>query len=312
MQLVADDLLCPSCGGYVHVFLERCPACGTPHAGRFGEAVARGPLGAGALLDDEATRQAARAIVMRYSLRSRTPESTDDLPAAFDVVARSLRYRASVAADGPTPALPSGPPTLDDATLRLVGGALLVRAGPSGRVIATLPLDGILAATPIVKGVPTAESWAGAVLGERQVLPQRLLPGGDLLLTFSGAGAAGQLSLANRRGLLAQTARPDHYVTLARWIGILGAAAAEVRCLAVSPAAYAAELGLGEPAAGRTGSVPGPVPPADTGTEATRERPPAAPTGVRAALEELEALRSADLVSAEEYEAKRREILARL
>jgi hypothetical protein len=336
MQLVADDLLCTSCQGYVHLFLSCCPACGTERVGRFGAAVATGSLGARALLGDEATAHAARSSVIQYSLRSRGAPETDDLASAFEIVAGSIQYHASVAADAPTPALPAGSTTLDGANVRLAQGTLQVRAGTSGRAIAEVPLGGILAATPIVKGAPAAAAWAGVTLGSRRLLPQRLLPAGDLLVTFSGAGGPGQLALANRRSLLAPKARPDHYGTLALWLGMLAAATAEDRWQAVGPAAYAAELGLGDPVGDETTPAAEAASTAGAGAEgaiggataipqtaaASSDRPVAAPAssaaaspqvpGVRAALEELEDLRAAGLVTAEEYEAKRREILARL
>jgi hypothetical protein len=344
MHLVVDDLLCPSCSGYVHPFLERCPACGADRAGRFDDAVTSGALGAQALLVDEATERAAHFVVLRYSLRSASQTSLAKIDAAFRLVAGSLAYRASVAADGPTPALPGGTASVDSATVVLAEGSLEVRGGPSGRAIAAIPLDSVLAATPITKGVPGAEVWAGARLGTRRLLERRPLSGGDLLVTFASGGAAGQLALANRRGLLAPSARPDHYVTLARWIAILGAAAAEARWTAVGPAAYARELGLGEAGAGSSGSpevaagglhaAPAEARPATAAaspaTAAASTAPTAAAspdregagapaadrgagtTGVRAALEQLEELRAAGLVTPGEYDAKRREILARL
>ena len=301
MQIVVDDLLCPSCLGYVHLFLDACPACGAGRAGRIESAAAEGALGAGDLLGDEATTHAAQMVTRRYALRSTGLESVGDLRDAFQLVARSLTYRATVAADGPLAALPSGSTALDSATVMLVEATLEVRAGPSGRAIAVIPLEQVLAATPIVKGAPAAEAWAGARLGDRMLLPTRPLPAGDALVTFSGADGAGQLALANRRGLMASSARPDHYATLMRWIAILGAAAAETRWLAVGVPAYAAELGLAD--------LDAPVAPADSALAAPAVAPP---SRIRAALEELEDLRAADLVTAEEYEAKRREILARL
>ncbi len=323
MQLVADDLRCPACQGYVHLVLARCPACGTGRDSRLDDVMAGGPVGAGALLEDEATHDLANQVVLRYTLRSSSGRTPGDLAVAFGTVAGSLTYSVEVAADGPTPALPGGPTTLNGASVLLVEGALAVRTGPSGRAIATIPLDAILAATPIVKGVPAPASWTGVVLGDRQLLPARLLPGGDLLVTFSSGGAAGQLSIANRRGLLAPSARPDHYLMLAGWLGILGAAAAEARWQSVGPAAYAAELGLGAPEAARatresTGTPAGAiadlgrVPAADGGPAIAASGAAGPPSGVRAALVELEDLRGAGLVTDAEYAAKRREILARL
>ncbi len=205
-----------------------------------------------------------------------------------------------------------------------------MRGGSPARPIAEIPLAAVLAATPFVKGVPPASAWIGAALGEHRLLPQRVLPSADLLLTFSVGGVAGQAGLSNERGLLAQKARPEHYVTLARWIGILAAAAAEARWMEHGAMSYAAELGLAEPSSDATGRPPEANIPA---LPAAGERAPVSivaalpPTlapataaelrgapipGVRAALEELEDLRAAGLVTADEYDTKRREILARL
>ncbi len=328
MQIVVDDLLCPSCDGYVHPFLEACPACGTARTSRFEEVAATGTLGAGALLEDEGTRRAAHLVVLRYTMRATSASGLADLDAAFGAVAASLTYRAEVTADGSTPALPSGPATLDDAKVVLVRESLEVRAGRSGRSAATIPLASVLAATPAVKGAPGAGTWTGAVLGGRRLLERGPLVSGDLLVTFSSGGGAGQIALSNRRGLFAPTARADHYATLARWLAILGAAAAETRWTDVGPTAYAAELGLRDAVQGPVTAIeraPA-VDPADAGRTAARAAPdgrsdgsaPAAgragtpQPGVRAALEELEGLRAAGLVTAAEYDAKRREILARL
>jgi hypothetical protein len=132
---------------------------------------------------------------------------------------------------------------------------------------------------------------------------------------------------------MAPKARSDHYVTLAGWLAILAASAAEARWIAVGPAIHAAEVGLGDPrlldgaadrpappvgeladTAGRAGAGVGePGGPATiAGDSASTVRPADEGRRVRAALEELEGLRAADLVSDDEYAAKRAEILARL
>jgi len=160
MPLVADDLLCTTCEGYVHPFLSACPGCGSQRAGRYGQAIAAGRLGAAANLADEATLRAAAAVAMRYSLRTRMPETVTDVRGAFAVIAESIPYAAAVAADGPTPALPAGNASAGAAKLHLLEGILAVRSGSPARPIAEIPLAAVLAATPIVKGAPPASAWA--------------------------------------------------------------------------------------------------------------------------------------------------------
>jgi hypothetical protein len=117
-----------------------------------------------------------------------------------------------------------------------------------------------------------------------------------------------RLTAANRRGFLAPKARDDHYRDLARWLGVLAAAAAERRWTEIGLPAYLVELGLaaGDPAGGpTTGSVDEAAP--------TAERPAAgSPSSIQSSLVELEQLRVAGLLADGEYAEKRREILARL
>jgi hypothetical protein len=326
MELVADDLVCPACQGFVHPFLGCCPACGAERPSRYGEAIATGSLGARALLEDEATHRAVQQVSLRYSLKPHAGlEPTDVLPVGFGIVAGSAPYRATATADGPTPFLAGGPASADASAVTIADGSLAVLARPGGRALAKIPLEHVVAATPIVKGRPEPAAWAGLRLGGRALVPRRPILKGDLLVTFSAREAAGQVALANRRGLLAEKARPDHYVILARWLGILAAAAAESRWIAVGPAAYAADLGLGaDVRATDTGASMVPTPASGPALETAQ--PPAAAsgaasaaggaaggaTGVRRSLEELEELRTAGLVTADEYAAKRQEILDRL
>jgi hypothetical protein len=310
----------------VHPFLGCCPACGAERPSRYGEAIATGSLGARALLEDEATHRAVQQVSLRYSLKPHAGlEPTDVLPVGFGIVAGSATYRAAATADGPTPFLPAGPASADATAVKLADGSLAVLARPGGRALAKIPLEHIVAATPILKGRPQPGAWAGLHMGGRALVPRRPILDGDLLVTFAAREAAGQVALANRRGLLVEKARPDHYAILARWLGILAAAAAESRWIAVGPAAYAADLGLGADACVTdTGASVAPPPPSGPALEPARP-PAAAPgtasaaggdpggaTGVRRALEELEELRAAGLVTADEYAAKRQEILDRL
>ncbi len=249
MQLLIDDLLCPICSGYVHPFLEGCPACGAGRGSRFAEVAAagtRGSIGAAALLRDERTLQSAAKASLAYSLRSLSPTAATDFVEAFGQVAASMPYRSVAAAEGPMVALPAGPGVAENVGLALVESLITVRTLPGQRPIAEIPLHDVLAATPIAKHVPRRDAWAGATLGARRVAGERLVFEGDLLLTFAGSGTWGQVSLGNRRGLLAPSARPGHFAILARWLAILAAAGAEARWQAVGPVSHAADLGLAD------------------------------------------------------------------
>ncbi len=302
MQLVLDDLICPACAGYVHPFLDRCPACGGQRESRYGDAAATGDLGAGALVESDGIRSAVRSVVLRYSLKAMGGPVEDHLADGLAVVAGSLTYRAAVVADGPTSSLPAGATVADTAAVGVDAGAITVVARPAGRTIARIPLAAVVAVTPIVRRLPDAGAWVGPSLGDRRLLEARPLAG-DLLITFATPEAAGQVALENRRGLLATRARSDHYVLLARWIGMLAAAAAEARWTSAGAAAHAVELGLGSRETLR--SAAGDAAPSAGGG-------PSTVPSVRVALEELEGLRSAGLITDAEYAAKRAQILARL
>ena len=303
MQLGIDDLLCPSCHGYAHPFLDQCPACGAARRSRLDEVASGASLGLAALLGDGSIRARVRSVAMRYPTRA-FGEPSEDLAEVLPVVAASMAYRASVAVDRPTAAAPAGVANGEAASVAVSGGMLVVRPRPGAAAIAAVPLSAVVATTALAKGHPGPGQWAGVVVGGRRLLDRRPIEAGDLLVTWASADGPGQLALSNRRGLLAPRARPDHYELLAEWLGLLAAATAEARWMDVGVAAYATEAGLADPPQDTA------TPAAAAGTPATGHAPGA--VGVRASLEELEQLRSARLVTDEEYAAKRREILARL
>jgi hypothetical protein len=135
-----------------------------------------------------------------------------------------------------------------------------------------------------------------------------------------GSASLKRLTVSNRRGLLASKARDEHYENLARWLGVLAAAAAEHRWIEIGLPSYLAELGLAAGGPDASAAAPSPVidrtsPSFATGPIAAASGPPLAmpaPSSIQASLVELEGLRTAGLVGADEYAEKRREILARL
>ncbi len=295
MWLTLDDLQCPRCGAFVHPLLDTCPTCGAAHVSRRAEA-ADGAIGAVRLAEAPETQRLAQNLTLRYTIKVNAigrsePDAT--LLSALAHLAEALTYRISGDAV----------PTTDDATLGLRDGSLVAQVRASGALLAEIPLREVLGAAARHGEVTLAypPPVAGAARG---------LPGAPTGLEGAPTGPEGALHLtvANRRGILASKARDDHFVALARWLGVLAAAAAERHWIEVGLLAYLAELGLvaGGPAGSSAVIVDAPV----TGTVTD---PAAAARGsVQASLVELESLRGAGLVADEEYADKRREILARL
>ncbi len=285
MWLTLDDLRCESCGAYLHPLLDRCPACGAAHASRLPEAAA-GPIGAARLAEAPETQRVARNLTTRYTMRVNAVGSAAADATLVDAVthlADALTYRIS--GDAISKA--------DDASVSFRDGDLVIQRRPSGTLLGEISVSAIVASVAR-HGEVTLFYVARA--GDR--------PDGPIG-TPAAPGPA-RVTIANRGGLLAARARDDHYQSLACWLGVLAAAAAERRWTEVGLSAYLAELGLAID--GTT------LPPTGAGHPegAAAPRPGVPTASVQASLVELEGLRSAGLVGADEYADKRREILARL
>ncbi len=285
MWLTLDDLRCAHCGAFVHPLLDACPACDDPRPSRRAEAAA-GPIGAVRLAEAPETLRLAQNLTLRYTIKVNSmgrsaAEAT--LLTAVAHLAEALTYRIS--GDGVL--------TAEDASLALRDGTVIAQSRPSGSLVAEIPLAAIVGSASR-HGEVTLHYAAGPAAARVGSAP-------------GSPGSAGPLGLtvSNRRALLASKARDEHYANLARWLGVLAAAAAERRWTEVGLPAYLAELG---PAAwGPAGPTVAPgAAIADAGS------PPAATSSVQARLVELESLRAAGLVAGDEYAAKRREILASL
>lgn len=290
MWLTLDDLRCTRCGAFAHPLLEACPACDAPRPSRRAEAAA-GPIGAVRLAEAPETLRLAQNLTLRYtikvnSMRSSEPNAT--LLTAVAHLAEALTYRIS--GDGVS--------TAEDASLVLRDGTVIAKSRPSGSLVAEIPLAAIVGSASR-HGEVTLHYVGGpaaARVGDAPGLPGSASSAGPLRLTIS-----------NRRGLLASKARDEHFENLARWLGVLAAAAAERRWTDVGLPTYLAELG---PAAGGPAGpavVPGGGTISDLGSA-----PAAAPSSIQARLVELESLRAAGLIADDEYADKRREILASL
>ncbi len=223
MWLTLDHLRCPSCGAFVHPLLDTCPTCRAAHASRRDEAAA-GAIGAVRLAEAPETQRVARNLTVRYTMKVNAigDGATDaTLVAAVAHLADALSYRMTGDAVQPT----------DDAALALRDGGLVAQRRSSGALLAEIPLRVIVGAAARHGEVTLAYAAAGAV------------GAGEAPAGVAGTSGPLFLTVANRRGLLASKARDDHFEALARWLGVLAAAAAERRWIEVGLPAYLAELG---------------------------------------------------------------------
>ena len=323
MPVDLASLSCPSCGSYAHPFLEACPACGVARSSRFDDAMARPDQGFGALLEDPHITRQVREVVLRYSLRLNSASTAAEIHAGLATVAGSLQYR--VRATGPVAA------ASERGRLDLVDESVAIREMSSSRDLLRVPFAMILAAAHAQEDGPRPGAWAGlAFRGTVEAETTQPIDGNFVMAFAAENGGLGRLALANQRGLLAAKARPDHFAIVARWLGVIAAAAAEARWTAVGARLHAVELGLAAaPPTDTPGDDAGPAAPdgglrepgaGESGRgESGRGEPgrgePGAPSGaasVKEALQVLEELRAAGLVSDTEYAMKRSEILDRL
>ena len=285
-----DELFCQGCTSYVHPFLDACPVCGIERDALYGAATAEPDQGLASLPSNPRITQDVAEVVLRYFLKLNSASPTENLRQGLFSVADAVSYRVQVGGD-------PGAGT-DRGHVEIGEEDLVVRERNPARERARIQLGAILAICPAAKD-RRADGWAGLAFGELRT-PNSLPPlDGDLVLAHAAPGGVERVALANRTGLLAPRARPDHYTIMARWLGIIAAGEAEERWMAVGPARYAYELGLtAEPPEG----------PADPVVEA----PAAGQRTVVEAMRLLEELRTAGLIADDEYAAKRREILDRI
>jgi hypothetical protein len=308
-----DELFCSACSGYVHPFLEACPGCATPRQPRYDAAVAEPDQGLRRLLEDPQLRVSVGEVVLRYTLKFGGSAFSGQIRDGMAKVFGALAYAVS--------GVGTRAATSRAAVLELAADDLVVRESSPRREVARLPLETILAVRAAARDGAGAGKWTG--LAAFGTLHEETIVGldGDLVITYAAGAGAGRLALANRRGIFVARARRDHYTIVARWLGILAAAAAEARWVVVGPARYAAELGLVPPTADAAGALaePGPAAghyllrpsqPPVPGRDSTPSA--AARSSVADSLAALEELRARGLVSEAEYAAKRSEILARL
>lgn len=325
VPIPVDSIFCGACDGYVHPFLDACPSCGATRESRLDAALADPDLGFRALLTEPRVTDRVRETVLRYSLKAVGGSAGDEVRNGFGTVAGALQY--TVRSGGAIQGASAG------AFVHLAGDDLVVGERNPAREVVRVPLAAILATRSATKGRPAAVAWGGPAasrLPEGSPLPA---VAGDLVVTLAGPAGLGRVGIGNPRGIFAARARADHYFVVARWLGILAAAAAEARWIAVGPATHARELGLAEPgAAGAAGTAaPAALEPGSSAVSPAGAvlagavltgAAGAVPAGVGGpasggasvgdALATLEELRVRGLVTDAEYAAKRSEILARL
>jgi hypothetical protein len=300
MWLTLDDLRCPACGAFVHPLLDACPTCGAAHQSQREEA-AVGPIGAVRLEEAAETLRLAQNLTLRYTIKVNAighSEPNATLLSAVAHLADALTYRISGDAV----------PTTEDASRVLRDGSVLAKGRPSGSLVAEIPLS-VIVGSASGHGEVTLHYAAGST-------PARAAG----VAALPGSTGLQRMTVSNRRGLLASKARDEHFENLARWLGVLAAAAAERRWMEVGLPAYLAELGpaVGGPvdsAAVASPRLDDTAPSSAIGPIPVSSGPPLAkpaPASVQASLVELESLRTAGLVADDEYAAKRQEILARL
>ena len=315
MRLALADLLCQSCGGYVHPFFDRCPACGAPRPSRYGELLDGSDLGAASMAADPALTKAATDSIRRATtllalrgMGSRAglgvdPEVEESVDAAqmIDFVGGRMTYRVFGLLDDPATPIGAG--------IHVAAGALVLNATHGGRTLASVPAPTILGAFAGSSKTRGTLPWDGTWMDGARMPTAPGVPPGDLLVIHAADRVACAFSIANPSGIFGTRARVDHYEELARWIGLLAITHSEARWQEIGVAPYAAELGL-VPAA-RLDVASGRA-------DATRREaatPPAvreAASTARQAMLELEELRAAGLITQPEYDMKRREILQRL
>lgn len=293
-------LVCPTCSGFVHPFLDACPGCGTARVARYDEAVAGPDLGYRKLLEEPRVANGVAEVVLRYTLKHLATTGPERLRDGLGIILDALPYAITVV--GPAPASSSR------GHVELAPDDLVAQERSPAREVARIPLRTILAIR--ARGdAGGAGSWAGLTAFGRH--DDRTLPDvdGDLVVTFAGDGGPGRLVLANRRGFAAVKARSDHYVIAGRGLAILAAAAAEARWIDVGAARYAAELGLTTEAASAASAAEAPG--SGAGGPGSGAGWPGS-VAIADALATLEDLRARGLVTETEYAEKRREILSRL
>jgi hypothetical protein len=308
-----DILFCQACAGYVHPFLESCPACATPRQSHYDAALTEPDRGFRRLLEDPKLRVSVSEVVFRYTLKFGGGPFAGQVHEGIAKVFGALAYAVS--------GVGARAATSRAAGLALGEDEVIVHESSPRREVARLPLATILAIRAASGERSGAIGWAGLAAFGR--VHEETLPSlaGDLVITYAADTGAGRLALANRRGLFVARARRDHYAIMARWLGVLAAAAAEARWVVVGPAVYAAELGLAPPktdlarargeAAPAAGHYPvWPPQPSSTGPDGGPS--PAVKSTIADSIAALEELRARGLVSEAEYAEKRREILARL
>lgn len=324
---------CPTCGSYIHRFLDRCPRCGWARVAAYIPLIPdppphiEGPLPrthaelarwlaahevprdvASKRMDDIASiderEPLAGELISSVAINSfrRADGSYNGAP-YLAALARFFahkdgRIRVRVMAEKIGYRYQGGVPEYPgptDAKLTYGDGYLLLLTS-RGEVITKIPPERILFATSFVQQTG-GSSWLGLRFGHVIYFPDHTFTGGALRVTWAvGAGATRTFILGNRDGWSTRKGPSGFYYGLVQIIGIWANMGACARQAEIGLPPYARELGF---------NAVDPAP---------ESQAPAArgPEGIPEALNGLDELRAKRLVTDEEYAAKRAEILARL
>ncbi len=337
MDLHAVETICPSCGSYVHRFLDGCPRCGWVRPAAYVPVIPDPPPPVPHPLprtQSEFRRWLIQASVPADVARDRINEIAeidDREPLAGELIAAMAinsvlgpdgHYNGApyLAASGRFFAEKSGRihvkkmaetigyryqggvpefPGPTDASLTYAEGNLVLRTS-RGQTIAAIPPERVLFATSYVEETGSS-SLMGISFGHVIYFPNHTFTGGALGVTWAfEPSALRTLMIGNRDGWATRKGEPGFYYGLVQLIGSWANMGAFARQAEIGLPPYAREIGF---------DAADPSPDADALPSAS---PQSDRAGIRMALVDLEDLRERKLINEVEYHEKRAEILARL
>jgi len=334
MEPDAVERFCPSCGSYVHRYLDHCAYCGWARLPAYLPLIPDpAPAIDGPLPTTRA--QLARWLALNHVppdvARERMADTSglDDEEQLADQVFRAAAINSIKDANGDYNSAPyiaavarwaadkmgrlqvrvmaqklgyrylGGVPEFPgptDATLTYAGGHLLLRTS-LGQVIAQIRPEQILFAKSSVQKTGGG-SWLGLSFGHVIYFPDHSFIGGAVSVTWAmGNRATRTFVLGNRDGWAETKGQPDFYFGLLQVIGGWANTGACARQAEIGFPPYARELGFDAP-----DEPERPTPPSPSGSQ----------INVVDALASLDQLKAKRLVGDDEYRAKRSEILGRL
>jgi len=323
---------CPSCGAYVHRYLDGCPWCGWSRPSLYSPVVPRRSKRPADLPTTQAElsnwldAHRVPAQIKRSRLADGANITPGEIGASEAFAGLALGSLTDENGDFDWGALNAGParyfalmmgarsdaafkllthryfgglplaPDPTDVNLRMSGRNLILRS-TNGRVLAEIPPERVITAHASLHRTG-GSSWTGISFGHVIYFPDHSFLGGALTVVFAGEnGATLQFSVGNRDGLFAKKGPAEQYQDLVQLIGGLANMAALARQSEIGFPNYARELGF---------SVE------DASSTAQPRAKAAAGDDLAASLRSLDGLHRDGLITDREYQKKRAEILARI